>query len=32
MLQTLLDGRLLNLDMTSPAATVALALMLLQNP
>ena len=30
MLQTLLEGRLLNLDMTSPAATVALALMFLQ--
>ena len=28
--QTLLEGRLLNLDMTSPAATIALALMFLQ--
>ena len=29
LLQTLLEGRLVNLDMTSPAATIALALMFL---
>ena len=29
-MQTLLEGRLLNLDMTSPASTIALALMFLR--